>query len=94
MVCETLKKGVECIFMKKTGCSYNGGRCYPIVEQCEGCAKIQAFETGNFCSAFPYPAQKWQSGICPMATHVKRERKVEEQKINPLKASKRSASKR
>jgi len=94
MVCETLKLGIECIFMKKTGCSYNGGKCYTIVENCEGCTRILEFETGKYCASFPYPAQKWQKGSCPMSTHVKKASKVEAQKINPLKASKRSAGKK
>ncbi len=94
MVCETLKLGIECLFMKKTGCSYNGGKCYTIVENCEGCTRVLELETGKYCASFPYPAQKWQKGSCPMSTHVKKASKVEAQKINPLKASKRSAGKK
>jgi len=94
MVCETMKRGIECIFMKKTGCSYNGGKCYPTVENCDGCSRVLEFETGLYCATFPYPAQKWQKGTCPMSSHVKKAQKVEEQKINPLKASKRNAGKR
>jgi hypothetical protein len=94
MVCETIKKGVECVFMRKTGCSYNGGGCYPIIDKCEGCAKVKEFETGKYCISFPNPAQKWQAGFCPMATHVKKVVKQEEQKINPLKASKRSVARK
>jgi hypothetical protein len=94
MVCETMKRGIECIFMKKTGCSYNGRKCYPTVENCDGCSRVLEFETGLYCATFPYPAQKWQKGTCPMSSHVKKAQKVEEQKINPLKASKRNAGKR
>ena len=94
MVCETMKRGIECIFMKKTGCSYNGGKCYPTVENCDGCSRVLEFETGLYCVTFPYPAQKWQKGTCLMSSHVKKAQKVEEQKINPLKASKRNAGKR
>ncbi|HNQ46828.1 MAG TPA: PxxKW family cysteine-rich protein [Syntrophorhabdus sp.] len=94
MVCETLKPGVECLFMKKTGCSYNGGKCYTIVENCEGCSKVVEFETGKYCSSFPYPAQKWQKGSCSMSSHTKKSSQAAGQKINPLKASKRSAGKR
>lgn len=94
MQCETLKRGVECIFMKKTGCSYNSGQCYPIVENCEGCARVVVFEAGRFCSSFPYPAQKWQKGSCSMSSHVKKAPAAAEQKINPLKASKRAAGKK
>jgi len=94
MVCGTMKQGIECIFMKKTGCSYNGGKCYPTIENCDGCSRVLEFETGLYCATFPYPAQKWQKGTCPMSSHVKKAQKVEEQKINPLKASKRNAGKR
>jgi hypothetical protein len=94
MVCETIKKGTECLFMKKAGCSYNGGQCYPVVEDCSGCSRVQDFEMGKFCISFPYPAQKWQKGSCPMSSHVKKVQKVDDQKINPLKASKRNAGKK
>jgi hypothetical protein len=94
MRCETIKRGTECIFMKKSGCSYNGGQCYPVVDDCEGCTRILEFETGRFCASFPYPSQKWQKGACPMSSHIKKGQKAEEQKINPLKASKRSAGKK
>lgn len=95
MICETIKRGVECVFMKKTGCSYNGGRCYPIVDKCEGCSRITEFPSGKYCSSFTEPVLKWLKGNCPMATHVKKV--VEEpnqKKLNPLKASKRSMGKR
>ena len=36
MICVTLKQGVECLFMKKNGCSYSEGKCYTVVENCEG----------------------------------------------------------
>jgi hypothetical protein len=93
MQCQSLKPGVECLFMKKSGCSYNGGKCFTVVENCEGCTRIVVFEAGKFCSSFPSPAQKWQSTSCSMATH-KKVQKAEELKINPLKASKRAAGKK
>ena len=94
MNCETQKPGTECLFMKKTGCSYGGGKCFTIIENCEGCTRVLEFSTGKFCSNFPAPAQKWQNASCTMATHVKKVQKTEEQKINPLKASKRAAGKK
>ncbi len=90
MVCTSTKEGVECAFMSKKGCQFNGGTCHPIVEQCEGCQKIHEFPTGKYCLAFPDPASKWRKGVCNMATHVKTEGK-KAGKINPLKASKRQA---
>jgi hypothetical protein len=80
--------------MKKAGCSYNGGKCHAIVESCEGCTRTLEFPGGKYCNSFPYPAQKWQNASCIMATHVKKAQKAEEQKINPLKASKRAAGKK
>ena len=37
MICETIRKGKECPFMTAKGCSYNGGICHEIVENCQGC---------------------------------------------------------
>jgi len=91
MICQTTKKGVECFFMTKTGCSYNGGTCYPIVEQCNGCGKIQELPTGNYCISYPQPELKWKAGKCNFATHIVREAK-QEKVVNALKASKRKAA--
>lgn len=94
MQCQTQKPGVECLFMKKAGCSYSGGQCFTIIENCDGCTRVIEFSTGKFCSSFPYPAQKWQNSNCSMATHIKKAQKAEEAKVNPLKASKRAAGKK
>lgn len=91
MLCQTIKVGVECAFMSKKGCGYNGGSCHAIVEQCEGCNRIMELPAGKYCRMFPDPASKWTSGRCPMASHIKRELAETSQKINPLKASKRAA---
>lgn len=90
MICATTKEGIECFFMTKKGCEFNGGTCHTIVEQCDGCQKIQEYETGKYCLSFPDPSIKWRTGICNMATHVKAEAK-KGVKINPLKASKRQS---
>jgi len=37
LVCTTIKEGMECPFMTTSGCSYNGGICHEIVEECNGC---------------------------------------------------------
>ena len=88
MLCQTVKEGVDCFFMKKDGCQFNGGSCHQIIDVCIGCQRIQEFPTGKYCTSFPEPAVKWRSGTCNMATHIKAEAKTAE-KINPLKASKR-----
>ena len=89
MVCTTVKQGVECFFMKKNGCQFNGGTCHPVVEKCIGCQKVIEGPTEKYCMNFPDPAVKWKVGICSMATHVKAAGPEKIQKINPLKASKR-----
>ncbi len=96
MECQTNKPGVNCSFMTKNGCSFEGGACVPIVEQCEGCGKVTEYEKGKFCTVYPYPALKWKKGHCNFATHVKIEIEKDEagKKINPLKAAKRASRKR
>lgn len=89
MVCETVKQGMECSFMSKQGCQFNGGSCHPVVEQCEGCQRVLDLPTGKFCMIFPDPAIKWRLGTCSMASHIKAEKGTKGGKINPLKASKR-----
>jgi len=92
MVCQSVKVGTECIFMKKNGCSYNGGRCYPIVESCKGCNRVVTYEVGSYCKTYCEPSIKWAKGSCNFATHVKKEIKEDNFKLNPLKASKRNVS--
>jgi hypothetical protein len=91
MVCTTLKEGLECAFMAKEGCQFNGGNCHTVVEACEGCQRVKEFPTGNYCMIFPAPAIKWRFGTCNMATHVKGAKEKANGKINPLKASKRGS---
>jgi hypothetical protein len=91
MVCASVKEGIECFFMNKDGCQFNGGSCHQIIEECEGCLKVKEFPTGKYCLSFPEPAVKWRIGICNMATHVKASNGKASDKINPLKASKRGS---
>lgn len=92
MTCTTMKEGKSCIFMKKSGCSYNGGQCHLVVEACEGCDHVEVYAAGTFCSIFAEPELRWLSGACNMATHVERDAQddASAKKVNPLKASKRS----
>jgi len=92
MVCQTVKKGIDCIFMKKSGCGYNGGKCHPIVDKCEGCGRIEELPAGKYCSVYPDPRIKWQNHSCNFATHVKKESKASKTTLNALKASKRRAA--
>ena len=94
MHCVSIKPGVDCTFMTKKGCSFNGGKCRPVVESCEGCDRVLKNGESSYCNSFPDPAVKWRRGTCNLATHVKNgngKGQAEANKINPLKASKRSA---
>ncbi|MCD6153702.1 MAG: PxxKW family cysteine-rich protein [Syntrophobacterales bacterium] len=93
MVCQTIKAGIECAFMTKKGCGFNGGSCHQIIDKCEGCNKIIEYATGKYCMIYPNPAGKWAIGGCPSASHIKNDAGARDQKINPLKASKRAARK-
>ena len=90
MECVTIKPGMNCVFMKKTGCSFNGGACSPIIEACEGCGYVMEHDNGKYCQIYSDPATKWVFGRCNFATHAKSEIQASAQRINPLKASKRS----
>ena len=89
MVCATVKAGSDCAFMTKGGCGYNGGTCHPVVEQCDGCQRSVEFPAGKYCNSYPNPSIKWKTSACNFATHAKLEQ-TNEQKVNPLKASKRN----
>lgn len=78
--------------MKAEGCSYNGGICHEVVEQCSGCNRVMEYSTGWYCTTCPEPSIKWKNGNCNMASHVTAEVKATA-KINPLKASKRARKK-
>jgi hypothetical protein len=90
MKCTTVRKGMECAFMTAKGCGYNGGVCHEIVEQCKGCSRTLEIASGWYCTACPEPTTKWKNGNCNLATHAGSSMAEATQKINPLKASKRS----
>lgn len=91
MICQTIRTGTDCIFMKHKGCDFKDGACRNIIEKCEGCNRIIDLDTGRYCKVYMDPASKWFVGNCVTATHVKLEIKEAAQKINPLKASKRAS---
>lgn len=93
MLCQTVKSGMECSFMSKKGCGYFGNICRPVVDKCGDCGKVIEYESAKYCQVYPEPASKWLNGKCPTATHIKIEINENSQKINPLKASKRSSKK-
>lgn len=92
MHCLSIKEGVDCTFMTKKGCSFNGGSCKPVVDSCDGCDRTLNVTEGSYCLSFPDPEVKWRRGPCNLATHVKNGKKESQVKVNPLKASKRSAA--
>lgn len=68
----------------------NGMIMNQIVEQCEGCGRINEFEGHKYCNTYPQPASKWRLGICNFSTHVK-VAATNKGKVNPIKASKRAS---
>ena len=89
MVCMTIRKGLECPFMAVEGCSYNGGICQEIIEQCSGRTRGKEYSSGRYCMACLDPSLKWKNGRCNLATNIVAESTGKKPKINPLKASKR-----
>jgi len=75
--------------MSKSGCQYIDGACKQIIPECEGCNKVVQVTAGNYCLTYPDPSGRWAYGVCPTASHIKKEIKEVVQKLNPLKASKR-----
>ena len=92
MRCVSIKPDLDCTFMTKKGCSFNGGSCKPVVADCSGCERTLSANGDTYCGSFPDPAVKWRRGPCNLATHVKNGKKETVQKINPLKAFNRSAA--
>jgi len=64
---------------------------HPVVEQCDGCERIQSEGAGRICSAFAFPDTKWRLGTCSLATHVKAEtaKAGEKQRVGQQKQKKR-----
>ena len=75
------------------GVTVNGFVLTPIIDKCEGCDRVREFEEEKFCSSYPAPDRKWAEGRCNFATHMRVDAKAAA-KVNPLKASKRSAKRR
>ena len=90
MQCQTVLPGTECTFWSKKGCICEGGSCENVIEMCEGCDNIAEGTIGPVCLKAPSPLKKWSAGLCNFATHRKVEVKIEEIKVNPIKASKRA----
>jgi hypothetical protein len=75
-ICDIPKK--FCNLRAKDGACELKRPCLPIVEQCEGCERIE----NGYCKAYTSPVVKWLHGVnCPMATHIE----TEEEKKNTLR---------
>ena len=72
------------------GMMYNGALFQPVIDKCEGCARVRSFGDAQYCSSYPMPASKWTMGNCNFSTHT-RVVQAAQGKVNPLKASKRAA---
>jgi len=62
----------------------------PVVPQCMGCNRI---EEDGYCRVYANPIAQWRNKNCNMSTHIEKEVKKDDFKLNPLKASKRSMGK-
>jgi hypothetical protein len=94
MLCQTVKKDKDCFFWGAQGCTFLGGECRGVVEKCEGCARVEQWPTGQYCTSYPAPEKRWTLGLCNLATHIKLEEEKVQKMMNPLKASKRMSRKR
>lgn len=65
----------------------------PIIEKCDGCARIVEEGSEKYCKTYANPEAKWRNGLCNFATHAKPEIIVQTVRVNPLKASKRASGK-
>ena len=65
-----------------------------IVEQCEGCSRIEEINSKRLCLKYMIPSFHWENDqICAFATHIKKEFARSKKRTNPLKASKRMSRK-
>jgi len=94
MRCTSVKPGVECAFMTTKDVLTKAG----FANRSWNNAVDAAARDSSFwlvLHRLPEPSTKWRNGICNLATHASASAASPEakQKINPLKASKRSAGK-
>ena len=70
---------------------FKNGLFQTVIDKCEGCERVVAYEGSQYCGTYVNPAAKWRLGLCNFATHAKPEVVVATVRINPLKAAKRAA---
>jgi hypothetical protein len=89
MVCDTIRKGKNCLFMKKS-CTFPTGKCYPIAEKCGACKNTELFDDVIYCKVYMDPGAIWTTS-CGRSTVMAKPIIEEQKKINPLKASKKAS---
>ena len=90
MLCQTIEKDKDCFFWVSGACTFTDGQCQGVADdKCDGCAHVEKWPTGRYCTAYPAPKKQWALGLCNMATHMKIEEEKVQKALNPLKASKR-----
>ena len=89
-----MAKTLENAVQTENGVELKGVQLAPVVEQCSGCDRVRSFAEQEFCSSYANPARKWAGGRCNFATHLNKASGAGGAKVNPLKASKRSAKRR
>lgn len=92
--CITVRMNRFCPFMGAKQCTFTDGHCNPVVDKCEGCKNTETYNESLYCKTYMNPESMWLAGRCPMCTVQLEKVKVVEQKINPLKASKKAAKAR
>ena len=79
-ICDIPKK--FCNLREKDGSCMLKRPCLPIVEQCEGCEKIE----NGYCKSYIHPAAKWSHGSkCPMSALFKIEQDEKKVRIGQPK---------
>jgi len=72
MICTILKEEIDCVFMTKQGCNYNGGHCDPVVQACEGCNHIKEIDEDFYCTTSANPVGQVEPG-CLQLRHSRGE---------------------
>jgi hypothetical protein len=66
MICTILKEEIDCVFMTRQGCTYNGGHCEPVVQACEGCGHVKEVDPTH------QPSGTWVFATMPLTLRKKR----------------------
>jgi hypothetical protein len=95
-VCQTIRSGKHCMFWENTkhfkGCTFMGGKCYPVIDRCKGCLSVEDVSSGSYCMKYASPEASWVNGVCNLATHLEKAVVEKAKFVDPLKASKRAAA--